>query len=831
MTTSNQAADQGEKQPQGQWFLELTTPVFLPAHSALTLPEAEFEAFVQQHVKPEVANEVTATDQNHTEVATDDQANAVPACEVALSEASTTGEIRDNLDEMTLNPSTIDAKTAPIPDSNHPFMQGLLSYGQNREERFNAEDKMKNKMLTENGDVAFRSTNAPLLDLFVELEDVVSGPRLLELLEGAWREDPTTTLKIIFNARSIHLGKASRHAFYRCAGWLAKNHPQTLIANLAWLSRPVIQKKVEKKDDEQKADEEDMVMVEDEMDENDPARFDVRNGVAHGYWKDLLNLLALCVNGKLDVLAHPREILNVEQKKGRFKWPKSQDKAKSLRHDKRDARHETAVKLFNEDSVYRGLHLAVARLFAARLRKDLALLNSPNKAAKRNISLCAKWAPSAERFHDKHTFIVSSISEILHPLPEFQGLQEHDPADIAQRTLYLRHAREAYRKDITALRKHLEVVERDITAGTYKNIKYDRVPSLAMNNYAPRFANKDADRFEKYIDKVASGKARISGATLLPSTMILAVKKSLQQGDQDQALLGGRKRKIKGTKDLVDTKAAAMAAKTLDLQWATLVQRIRDSGTLEDCIAVADVSPSMYSPVFPDGTTPMDSSIGLALLVAEVTRPPFGGAFITFSRDPSVVPVDPSRTLEEKYKQLLQAKWGGSTDFEAVFSRLLLPMAVENKIRPEDMVKRVFVFSDMQFDCSGGEEWATSYERVEAHFRAAGYEVPELVFWNLAGGRAGYGPWNNYGAVAPKPVAGDTKGTAIVSGYSQGMLKVFLDGGSFEDEGGEEEIVEKEADDGEVVVINKVKRQKLDPLAVVKKAIGHKAYSMLRVVD
>lgn len=827
MTTSNQATDQGEEQPQGQWFLELTTPVFLPAHSALALPEAEFEAFVQQHVKPAGVNAG-----NHKEVATDDQANAVLACEVALSEASTTGEIRDNLDEMTLTPSNNDSETAPIPENNHPFMQGLLSYGRNGEEKLNAEDKMKNKMVTENGDIAFRSTNEPLLDLFTELEDVVSGPRLLELLEGAWREDPTTTLKIIFNARSIHLGKASRHTFYRCAGWLAKNHPQTLIANLPWLSRPVIQKKAEKKDDERKADEEDMVMVEEEMDEDDPARFDVKNGVAHGYWKDLLNLLALYVNGKLDVLAHPRDILNVERKKGRFKWPKSQDQAKSLRHEKRDARHETAVKLFNEDSVYRGLHLAVARLFAAQLKKDLALLNSPNNAAKRNISLCAKWAPSAERFHDKHTFIVSSIAEILHPLAEFQGLREHDPADVEQRTLYLRHAREAYRKGMTALRKHLEVVEREITAGTYKNIKYDRVPSLAMNSYAPRFANKDADRFEKYIDKVASGKARISGATLLPSTMILAVKKGLQQGGDDHALLGGgSKRKIKGTKDLVDTKVAAMAAKTIDLQWATLVQRIRDSGTLEDCIAVADVSPSMTGPVFPDGTTPMDSSIGLALLVAEVTRPPFGGAFITFSRDPSVVPVDPSRTLEEKYQQLSNARWGGSTDFEAVFSRLLLPMAVENKIRPEDMVKRVFVFSDMQFDCSGGEEWATSHERVEAHFRAAGYEVPELVFWNLAGGRAGYGPWNNYGAVAPKPVTGDTKGTAIVSGYSQGMLKVFLDGGSFEDEEGEEEIVEKEADDGEVVVIKKVKRQKLDPLTVVKKAIGHKAYSMLRVVD
>jgi hypothetical protein len=62
------------------------------------------------------------------------------------------------------------------------------------------------------------------------------------------------------------------------------------------------------------------------------------------------------------------------------------------------------------------------------------------------------------------------------------------------------------------------------------------------------------------------------------------------------------------------------------------------------------------------------------------------------------------------------------------------------------------------------------------------------------------------------------------------MLKVFLDSGSFDDEEAEEEIVEKVGEDGEVIV-EKQKRQKLDPISVVKKAIGHPAYNMLRVVD
>lgn len=117
-------------------------------------------------------------------------------------------------------------------------------------------------------------------------------------------------------------------------------------------------------------------------------------------------------------------------------------------------------------------------------------------------------------------------------------------------------------------------------------------------------------------------------------------------------------------------------------------------------------------------------------------------------------------------------------------------------------------------------------------FHKAGYEMPELIFRNLAGSRAGYLGSHKGGGdpVAPKPVTASEKGTSMVSGYSHGMLKAFLDNGSFENEEIEEEILEKPGDDG-VVFIEKVKKQKLDPLNIVKRAINHKAYAMLRVVD
>ncbi|KAM0432960.1 hypothetical protein ACHAPT_004665 [Fusarium lateritium] len=836
---------------QEAWFLKSSYPVLFPFHDALNKPQKEFESFLQEELRHRYDEAAVELGAGQDQAMTD----AGESESFTLVSKNAAGEIQKGIDAMDVTePDSHDEKPEdPKADAkSHPFMEGLVSYNKEEEPTQNLENMME----TENGDLAYRSTKDALVDLFQELEEVLSGPRLAELLPAAWKADPLDTLKIIFNARSIHLGKSSRTTFYRCAGWLAQNHPATLVANLQWLSRPIIEKKAKKEG-------EDDVVVVDVKDDDDPTKYDVKHGVAHGYWKDLLNILALAANKKLDVLSDPRTVLNSENpgiirgksvarprgrgvgrgrggaqsRRGRIMESDDEKKQtclkpKEFRRQTRDHRYEAASKAFNTDPVYRALHLTIARLFAEQLEKDLRILRGVDEKAKRTISLCGKWAPSHDRFHDKHTFIISTIAEILYPR---ESIQDNRLLPTDDRETYLRFAREEYRKDTSALRKHLEVVERDITTQKYENIKYDRVPSLAMSRYSKLFIEKDMDHFGAYIDKVAEGKANISGATLLPSTLIQKVRGSNSSSG------GGNAR------DLVEQKVHEIESKVVDGQWKTLVQRIKDSGTLESCIAVCDVSGSMTYPEFPDKTTPMDSAIGLSMLIAEVAKPPFAGAFITFSANPVVEQVDLAKPLDAKFRSMLSSQWGMNTDFVAVFEDLILPMAIKNKLKQEDMVKRVFVFSDMQFDeasttySRGWDEeakeipqWTTSFERIKSKYQEAGYEMPELVFWNLAGGRASYSGGGG-DTTAPKPVTSDEDGTCLVSGYSQGMLKVFLDGGSFEDpeeeEEDEEEVVVDKDEDGNVTEKPAKKKAKLDPLKLVKKAISHKAYEMLRVID
>jgi hypothetical protein len=825
------------------WFLRTSYPVLFPSHEALFKSHIEYDGFLADELRSEYG---------------------------VMSLES----LEDSMDGVTL--------TAEEKESI-------------RKDKKKDDEEFFNRMLTENMDVAFRSTQSPVVDLFYELEDVVSGPRLKELLDAAWAVHPLITLKIIFNARSIHLGKSSKNVFYRAAGWLAENHPLTLVGNLRWLSRPIIEKKA-KKEGEKDYDE-GFVKVgkRDGVDD----RYDVRYGVSHGYWKDLLNVLALASQKKLDVLENPKDVLNVENEaikktvlmrrqrnlnpslgKGK-KAPKrlspsqraaqirarTQGQEKKLKqtthaleektvhignpslakHVARGARHEALMNMFNTNAFYRTLHITVARLFAEQLHSDLVALRNSDSNAKRSISLCAKWAPSHGNFHDRHTCIISSIAEILYPRESLDGVISAS----ASRDVYLRHAREQYRKDVSALRKHLEVVERDISANTFDKIKYDHVPSVAMKNYTKLFIQKDFDRFRGYIGKVAEGKATISGAVLLPSTLVHSVSGNYMSPASDLQHLNPNQ--------LLDRTVKEIEAKAADGQWRALVQRIKDSGALSSCIAVCDVSGSMGSPIFADKTTPMDSAVGLSLLVAEVTAPPFGGKFITFHSHPQFQSVDAAKPLNEKVQRIRASSWGMNTDFVAVFEKLILPMAVENNLKQEDMLKRVFVFSDMQFDAAetgyqyseseneNKASWSSSFERIKKKYEEHGYELPELVFWNLAGGRAGYQGGGD--ETAPKPVLAEETGTAMVSGYSQGMLKVFMDNGMFdededeedEDEDAVEVEVEVEAEkskeedkkDEEEVPAKKVakKKEKTNPLTLVKKAISHKGYAMLEVLD
>lgn len=71
---------------------------------------------------------------------------------------------------------------------------------------------------------------------------------------------------------------------------------------------------------------------------------------------------------------------------------------------------------------------------------------------------------------------------------------------------------------------------------------------------------------------------------------------------------------------------------------------------------------------------------------------------------------------------------GNEHCFRKVFD-LILKVAVEGSL----MIKKVFVFSDMEFDQASMNPWETDYETIVRKFKMYDYEncVPEICFLEL----------------------------------------------------------------------------------------------------
>ncbi|CAM8974089.1 unnamed protein product [Rhodiola kirilowii] len=431
----------------------------------------------------------------------------------------------------------------------------------------------------------------------------------------------------------------------------------------------------------------------------------------------------------------------------------NKETARVLRKEREAAKLKKAIEKYNFDFNYRNLHDGVAHLFAELLKLDLSYLSSGELY---KISLAAKWCPSIDRSYDKATLICGNVAKRLFPREsdEVFGKMEEEE--------YVSRARNMLRKNVLVpLRKSLELPEVYMSAKEWNNLKYERVASVAMKNYKKLFVKHDSERFAEYLADVKSGKAKIAAGALLPHQIIKCLE------DED----GGE---------------------VAELQWNRMVEDMKKKGKLDNCIAVCDVSGSMEG-------IPMEVSVALGLLLSELSEEPWKRNVITFSDKPQLHIIQ-GDNLKVKTDFIRRMDWGMNTDLQKVFD-LLLEVAVNEKLSEDQMIKRVFIFSDMEFDQAtmssfeydsdkapseeGNEDdepvdyeeierkknemqresWKTDYEVIQTKFQKHGYsKVPEIVFWNLRDSSA-------------TPVPCDQPGVALLSGFSKNLLTLFLEGG------------------------------------------------------
>lgn len=330
--------------------------------------------------------------------------------------------------------------------------------------------------------------------------------------------------------------------------------------------------------------------------------------------------------------------------------------------------------------------------------------------------------------------ILMFLLELLNEETEIQGIvAKWMPRKNSQYGNVVRYMRKhgfistysEYRKFIVSLSNTVEQVmsRKDIDA-----INLEHVPSVAMSKYSKAF-----DRYgilEEYVEKVAKGEAKLHARQLFPYQIAKEALNSRSEVNSD----------------------------LLEQQW----QNLKELDVLNSdfrAIPVIDVSGSMTwsSSGQPN---PIEVALGLGLYLAENNpNDAFKDYFVTFSQEPKFQEIYGS-DIKRKMINALKADWGYNTNIEAVF-KLILDRAVKGNVPQGEMPSHILIFSDMEFDhCVDMNE--NAYEMIVRRYEETGYDLPQIVFWNVNGR-----PGN-------VPVQMNDKNAILVSGASQNVINFVL---------------------------------------------------------
>ena len=354
--------------------------------------------------------------------------------------------------------------------------------------------------------------------------------------------------------------------------------------------------------------------------------------------------------------------------------------------------------------------------------RDQLTADMKNLAQNKPVSLLAKWLPS-------------------------ENTSSHDTRELAHRVRgALGITPRQYRVMLSALRKKIGVIERQMSASQWDEIKYSAVPSRANLIYNSAFLRHDETRRRDYLAKLKTGEEKINASVLFPHDIVHKYAHTLGVDESLEAL------------------------------WKALPNTVPDGA---ETIVVADGSGSMTTNVGGTSVTAMDVADALAIYFAERLPVPFKNRYITFSATPKLVNLAGAGTLRDKLRIARQNNEVANTNIEAVFD-LILDTAVKNHLVQAQLPKNILIISDMEFDTAtvdSGDFWwsgrrnthfrnpsKTLFQEIGRKFSAHGYRMPRLVFWNVN---------SRTGTI---PVKENDLGVALVSGFSPNVARMVMSG-------------------------------------------------------
>lgn len=343
----------------------------------------------------------------------------------------------------------------------------------------------------------------------------------------------------------------------------------------------------------------------------------------------------------------------------------------------------------------------VIELIKEQITEDLSIIKNGGT----NISLCAKWLPSSNSSSAKTKSLATQIRKEL-------GMTSRQ-----------------YRKTLSLLRKTIKLVETQMSENKWDEIEYNSLPSRAGFQYRKAFARHDYARYNNFMTNKTT---KVNAGTLYPCDIVHKVLANSNSSERH----------------------------VLNKYWDNLTDYF--NGASFNGIAVVDTSGSMTWGSH-GNIQPLDVAISLGLYCAEKCAPtsPFYNHYISFSRIAKLVECR-GNDFVDKVNRIYRNNICEDTNIYSVFD-LILNTATKYKVPAADMPKNIVIISDMQFNyATNGESVQNSISKQMKQYKAHGYEIPHLIFWNVNAA---------YNANIPMR---DENGITFVSGYSPVVFDMIL---------------------------------------------------------
>lgn len=306
--------------------------------------------------------------------------------------------------------------------------------------------------------------------------------------------------------------------------------------------------------------------------------------------------------------------------------------------------------------------------------------------------------------------------------------------------------KKTYRQIISKIRNTKYSIEKILTTCNYKNIKFSKIPKLALIKYRNILYEKQQNNFMIYLTFLKLKSDMFKPPDYSPIDLVLQYNKISGNNLENEV------------------------SDSVEKEWENIVLRSQFMGKFKDCLSILDNTGSMYQQDVGSikiyNKMPINIGIAISVLISRCCNKPFNNIVMTYSDDCNYIYLRKDETLHESMEQILNYPSTNLLNLEKILEKILETTNFNNK---SGMIKNIIIFSDKSFINSVNNYKEIIQKVYNQKYSIYGYKIPNILYFNI-----------NTNDINIIDYESDYNTITEVTGFSHEIINNFINTGSMD---------------------------------------------------